>query len=369
MKKENLEILFRNYIDNFAYLDDPKGGYESYKWDAAGQVQEVWDLAAPDLSGMIKAAFSKTINLINNRIVSPGNGLALLAGKEPDAVRKSLEGLLSPAADADEKQDNILCFVDEINGLLEKHFPGKWKYTHDLRVAVTYLALIIPSENYLFKSTPAHYFARWMGFDTDMGYGADFKLKYYYQMCDELLAEVNACPELLAKNEERNCSWKDESNHLLVTDLIYCFGVYPFMRDGLNEPPALRKKKNSGEALQAERQKRAEELQGKLDELQDRLDALQAEIDALPVYDLTGKTVQTKLYGAVKVERHEGNYLAFTAEGKLREFALPGCAVNGFVVPEDPAAAEKYRKEAELLEKVQKLSSEQRLVNLELGKY
>ncbi len=369
MKKENLEILFRNYIDNFAYFDARDEGNESYKWDAVGQVQEVWDLAAPDLSGMIRAAFSKTVNLINNRIVSPGNGLALLAGKEPDAVRKALEGLLAPAEDVDEKQANILNFVDEINGLLEKHFPGKWKYTHDVRVAITYLALIIPSENYLFKSTPAHYFARWMGFDTDMGYGADFKLKYYYQMCDELLQEVNAHPEVLAKNEERNCSWKDQSNHLLVTDLIYCFGVYPFMRNGLNEPPNLRKKKNSAEALQEERARRAEELQAKLEELQDHMDDIQAEIDALPAYDFTGKTVQTKLYGAMKVEKHEGSYLAFTAEGKLREFVLPGCVVNGFVVPEDPAVVEKCRKEAELLEKLQKLSSEQRLVNIELGKY
>ena len=368
MKKENIQLLFRNYIDNFAYFNDPNGGYETYKWIAAEQVQKTWDLAAPDLSGMIRQAFSKTYNLINNRIVSPGNGLALLAKEEPEAVREALDDLLAETVDADEKQDHILRFVDEINGLLEKRFPGKWKYTHDVRAAITYLALIIPSENYLFKSTPAHSFARWMGFDTDIGYGSDFRLKHYYRMCDELLAEVNACPELLAKDAERNCAWKDPGRHMLVTDLIYCFGVYPCMRDGLNEPPALRKKRNSAEALQAEKARKAEELQKKLEELQDRIEEIEKAISELPAVDFTGKTIRTKLYGEVVVEKQEGNYLTFTAKGQTRQYALPGCIAGGFVLVGDPAAAERFRKEAEYLEKLQKLNSEQRLANIELGK-
>ena len=266
MNKQNIKLLFRNYIDNFAYLNDPQGGYETYKWDAVAQVQKTWDLSVPDLSGMIKQAFSRTYNLINNRIVSPGNGLALLAKEEPEAVRNALEALLAGPEDTDEKQDRILRFVDDINALLEKHFPGKWKYTHDMRVAITYLALIKPSENYLYKSTPAHYFARWMDFDTDLGYGADFKLKHYYRMCDELLAEVSACPELLGKDAERVSDWKDPSKHVLVTDLIYCFGVYPAMRSGLNEP-APNTKKGSMAALMAQRAKKAEELQARLEQL------------------------------------------------------------------------------------------------------
>lgn len=368
MNKQNIELLFRNYIDNFDYLNDPNGGYETYKWEAIEQVQKTWDLTAPDLSGMIRLAFSKTYNLINNRIVSPGNGLALLAKEDPEAVRKALYDLLTETTDADEKQDNILRFVDEINTLLEKHFPGKWKYTHDLRVAVTYLALINPSQNYLFKSTPAHYFARWMDYDTDLGYGADFKLKFYYQMCDELLAEVNACPELLAKDAERSCDWKDTSNHVLVTDLIYCFGVYPAIRTGLNEP-APRTKKGSKEAQQKERAKRAEELQAKLDHLQDEIDAVEKEMVDLPFLDLTGKTIRTKMYGDVIVDHHEGNYLSFTAEGKQRQYALPGCITNGFVLIEDPSIVERYQQEAECLEKLQKLNAEQRMINLELRKY
>ena len=368
MNKQSIAQLFRNYIDNFDCFMDPQGGYEAYKWEAVDQVQKVWDLSAPDLSGMIRQAFSKTYNLINNRIVSPGNGLALLAKEEPESVRKALEGLLTETSDLDEKQDNILRFVDEINAMLEKYFPGKWKYTHDLRVAITYLALIKPAENYQFKSTPAHFFARWMEFDTDLGYGSDFKLKYYYQMCDELLAEVQACPELLEKDAERKVSWKDESKHILVTDLIYCFGVYDFMKAGLTEPLNLRKS-DSAEKTQAEKAKRAAEIQARLDQLQDEIESVEKEMAALPAFDFVGKTVKTKLFGDVEIIRQEGNYLSFIAEGKERQYVLPNCITNGFLIPDDPAVMERYQQEAVFQDRLQKLSSEQRLTMLELRKF
>ena len=35
------------------YLDDPHGGNETYKWDAMEQVQNTWDLAAPDLKATV----------------------------------------------------------------------------------------------------------------------------------------------------------------------------------------------------------------------------------------------------------------------------------------------------------------------------
>ena len=365
MNQQNLEVLFRNYIDHSGYFEDPKGGFESYKWIAVEQVQKAWDLAAPDLSGMIKEAFSKTYNLINNRIVSPGNGLVLLAKEEPEAVRKALDGLLTETEDADQKQENILRFVDEINGLLEKHFPGKWKYTQDVRVAITYLALIIPSQNYLFKSTPAHRFARYMDFGADIGYGRDFKLKYYYQMCDELLEIVKQQPELLEKDATRKVSWKDESHHLLVTDLIYCFGVYKFMNAGMFEPVPRKRSKSSAD-LEA-REKKAAELQARLEALQDEMDAIEKEIQDLPTYSFEGKKVKTKLYGEVAIEKQNGNYLSFTAEGKKREYALPGCVSNGFLIPEEEEIRDRYRKESELQEKLQKLSSQQRQANIELG--
>ena len=366
MNKEHLDLLFRNYLDHYDYFDDEDR--ESYKWNAMGQVQEAWNLNADDLAEMIKRAFSKTYNLINNRIVSPGNGLVLLAKEEPDAVRKALAGLLAETDDVDEKQSQIITFVDEINGMLEKHYPGKWKYTQDLRVAVTYLALIHPLTNYLFKSTPAHFFARYMGFDTDLGYGSDFKLKYYYQMCDELLKEIENRPELLAREETRKTAWKDKSNHLLVTDLIFCFEAYGFMKNGIHEPEP-RKKTGSTAISAAGRAETIKELQDRMEKLQDEIDVIRGKIAELPAISLTGTRVKTKAFGEMVVEKQVGDYITFTAQGKERHFALPDCVVNGFVIPEDQSAIDLCNKMAELRGEIEKQNREQRVLMIEMKKY
>ena len=73
-------------------------------------------------------------------------------------------------------------------------------------------------------------------------------------------------------------------------------------------------------------------------------------------------------YSDVDIEKQEGNYLAFTAEGKQREYSLPGCVSNGFVILDDESITERCRKEVGLLEKLQKLNKEQRIANLELEK-
>lgn len=39
-----------------------------------------------------------------------------------------------------------------------------------------------------------------MEFGTDLGYGADFRLKYYYRMCDELQKYPEACNILQNNN-------------------------------------------------------------------------------------------------------------------------------------------------------------------------
>ena len=79
--------------------------------------------------------------------------------------------------------------------------------------------------------------------------------------------------------------------------------------------------------------------------------------------------IRTKLYGNIVIEKQTDHYLTFTAGGKEREFALPGCITNGFLIPEDPEIMERCKKEAEMLEKLKQLNSEQRLTNIEFRKY
>lgn len=368
MKKEHLEQLFRNYIDNFEFINDPDTHFEKYKWIAVGQVQKCWDLAARDLPGMIKAAFSESYNLINNRIVQPVNGLINAAKRESEKVRKALEVLLEETEDVDEKQEKVQTFVDEINAILEKYYPSSWKYAQDARSVIMYLAMIEPDQNYMFKSNPAHYFARWMEYDTDIGAGATFKLKHYYSMCDELVEEIKNCPELLIKDTERATEYLDKSYHLLAWDLIYCFGVYKELRAGIREP-ASKTKTTSGKLTETERMNYAEAIQKELDDLQDKIDAIEKEISEMPEVFLAGTKVNTKAYGEVTIFSQDRNYITFTAGGKERSFVLPDCVAKGFIIPKDETLIAVCKEMSEKRAEIEKLSQQQRLRNIELKKY
>ena len=236
MNKEYIQQLFRNYIENFSYFENPKGGYEAYKWPAVKHVQDHWDLDTQNLSEMIKTSFAKTHNLLNNATVSPSTGLSLLAKEEPETIRRALSELLADFDDLDAKQEQVLSFRDEVNELLEKYYPGKWKYEHEVRNVITYLALIRPDDNYLYIPSRASYFARAMDYQADIGSGKHFRLMYYYQMCDELVEMILDSPELQEKVKSRNAYWPDQSWHLLASDLVYCFSTYPMMRKGIPEP-------------------------------------------------------------------------------------------------------------------------------------
>ncbi len=369
MNKNNLDIIFNNYLEHFDYFNDLNGGNEIYKWYVMASVRDNWNLESEDLSQMIKQAFSKTYNLVNNRIVSPGNGLSLAAREEPEAVRRALAYLLEDIEDTDEKQERIYTFVDDINAILEKHFSGKWKYTQDMRVAITYLALIKPDDNFLYKSTPAHSFARYAGYDTDIGYGEAFKLKHYYRMCEEIIDYIRECPQILEKVKSRNGIWPDRNYHLLATDLIYCFGAYPFMHEGLNEVTPRTKKGNTTRGRQLELEARAAEIQEKLDGIQEQIDNAEHEIEELPLINLQGKKIKTRAYGEVTITKQESAYLTFSAEGKEREFVLPDCVSQGFLIPDDPQILERCKRETDLQDSIRRLNMEQQVLMLEMRKY
>ena len=366
MNQDNLNALFRNYIERFEELNRPSDNNEKYKWDAIGQVQKCWDLSADNLADMIKQSFSLSYNLVNNRIVQPVSGLVALARIESEAVRNAFSALLVETGNIDQKQNQILAFVDSINALLEKHFSGKWKYTQDIRAVIAYLSMIKPAQNYMFKSTPAHSFARYMGYENDIGYGQAFKLRYYYAMCDELVEYIKATPTMIEIDATRASTWKDPSYHVLAYDLIFCFEVYHLV-DGMREPAPSGKASNMQQGTY--RVQKAAELQTEIEKLQDQIDLLQSQKDDLPEYNFEGLIMRTKAFGTVNITRQDGRYLVFKAGGKERQFVLPGCVSNGVLSPDDPEMKNRYDTEASLQGQIENLDRQQRAVNRELEKY
>ena len=368
MNYKNLDILFQNYMFHFEKLNDAEHD-EKYKWNAIGHVQRIWDLKADDLSGMIKEAFSRCFELIDNRFVHPTSGMVKLAQLEPDAVRKAFSDLLADdGGDLENRQSRILFFVDTCNALLQKQFPGTWKYVQDVRSTIAYLAAIKPEENDLFKSTPAREFARYMEYGDDIGQGADFKLSSYYRMCDELVDHMRQCPELLEKDRSRHLitKWKDSSLHVLAYDLIYCFDTYG-LSEGMKEP--LVKAKSTGSQQREYRKEQALRIRAELESIQDQIDKLQEEINSLSVYDFTGQTCKTRTFGVVQIQSQQGNHLHFEVKGQLKTFALPGCVAAGFLIPDDANMIRRYKTEAEIRDKIRKLEDKQKSVFMELNKY
>lgn len=83
--------------------------------------------------------------------------------------------------------------------------------------------------------------------------------------------------------------------------------------------------------------------------------AIQAQLEALPEYDFTGMAFSTRAFGKVTIKRQEGDYLVFDARGAEKRFALPGCIVQGFLIPEDVQVIESFKLRQELLTKLKGL--------------
>lgn len=89
------------------------------------------------------------------------------------------------------------------------------------------------------------------------------------------------------------------------------------------------------------------------------IDETKAELDALPVYDFTGKEMQTKAFGVVRIKEQNGDYLKFDAGGRERVFKLPGCVAQGFLYPDDDLILEICRKRQYLQDSLKKLEKEE----------
>lgn len=85
---------------------------------------------------------------------------------------------------------------------------------------------------------------------------------------------------------------------------------------------------------------------------------LQAQADALTACKFCGKTFSTQAFGKVTILRQENNYLFFSANGQEKSFALPGCILQGFLIPDDPEITARFRRADELKKQLEALKKE-----------
>lgn len=83
-----------------------------------------------------------------------------------------------------------------------------------------------------------------------------------------------------------------------------------------------------------------------------------AGLDRIPEHDLIGMEVGTKAFGRGRIVRREGNYLTVSVGDREKKFVLPGCFIQGFLIPDDPDIVENCRRRQHLSERLKTIESQ-----------
>ena len=361
MNKKNLQQIFANYIDRFAELNDAAHD-ETFKWWAAAEFRKRMDeaLQAPEeeftqaldrIKGHRKE--DKVVETILESSMQPFTGLIELSKKEPAHIQKMLRELLADDGnDLDKREEKIAAFFAECKPLEKQYFPKNFRYEQTANSVSGYLFLYDPDHHYMYKAKQAKLFADCMDFYGDWGSGDQIKLKEYYKMCDELVAEIKECSALLATDQSRfheNFKYskddlhQDTQKHILAYDIIYCSTVYNLFEGITFKPITAKEKKLYEERLKKAQEKLKEYLQAEekcqqLDEAIRHYDSVL--IPGLSVFHRTSGAgvVESKNREKIIVKFNEGNSIEYD------EFAVIASALLKFDDDLDEETTQRYRK-------------------------
>lgn len=283
MNTKNLHQIFANYIDRFEELNNPEHN-ETFKWWAAAQFHAVMADAlkksGKEFTNDLKTIVSKdVVGVIIDGRMQPFRGLVKIAEKNScesaDAVKQLFQNLFQDdCGDLEKREEKIAAFLEDSEKLRLKYFPNYYSYKQTARSVAGYLFLYEPDKYYMYKANEAKLFADCVEYYGDWGTGDQIKLKEYYRMCDELVAEIKNCKELMSTDKSRfdghfqyirdNLA-NDEAKHILAYDIIYCTSVYnlykglTFKNITFKEKKLYQERLNKALALQEEYQKAEEE--------------------------------------------------------------------------------------------------------------
>lgn len=360
MNKNQLHQIFAHYIDNFEKLNDPEHA-EYYKWQICYDFRRLMDEAlAADVDDFADALYQVkdcSRNIIDS-YTQPFYGLVEFARREPETVQQMFMDLYSDdGGDVKVQMELIRKFFDQSNELLEKYFPDSYLYKQNSHSVSSYLFLYDPDHHYMYKATQSQVMADCIEFYDDWGTGDNIRLDVYYRMCDEILAEIRNCPELIATNRSRYDGslhlepgelHADPELHILLFDIIYCSHVYNLF-DGI----AFSRPKSKEKQLIIEQKNKAKELQmayEKCRENAERLnDALQYFVSAI----IEAGAVIHRAYGECDVLSVDKRYMRIKVRksGEEKQLGLAVVITNGIVKADLPEFDAKRTEYLEVLKK------------------
>lgn len=324
MNTKNLHQIFKNYIDRFEELNDAEHD-ETFKWWAASRFRKLMDEALHTDS---KEVFVQKLSQIKSEDVvgtiidgkmQPFAGLVRIASnnnfENADNVKELFQKLFEDDHnDFDQRERKIRDFLEGSEKLRLQYFPKYYTYKQTARSVSGYLFLYDPDHCYMYKAMQAKLFADCVEFYGDWGTGDQINLKEYYRMCDELVAEINNCPELIKTSDSRIALINrytppelasDRNRHILAYDIIYCTSVY-HLYDGLKFKPITLEEKRRYQ----ERMKRALELLEQYTQAENRYHQLEQARNYYNSILLPKTTVQHLKYGQGHIiSRENGNII------------------------------------------------------------
>lgn len=364
MNIKNLNSVIQTYLDNYAFVNDNEH-QEYYKWEAFKHFADHWDIDEKDFASMFKESMKLTYNLINNSRVSPTNGIVKLAEipELTETIRDMFKELYEPDnGDIILRQKRIEKFKDKINYMLDKYYPGTWKYNQDFRTVLFYLNMKYPSENYLFKATEAREFMYCIEFIDDFGSGMSFDLRKYYHMCDILVEKIKENEELLEayKNllkEKSETMLNDESYHILAFDIIYCAVVYNLYKGIEISRPTRRSN------TEYQRNVRLNELNSVIDETTDKINKSLIKLSDIEDVHIVGLKVTNKKHEIGTVISQDDKTISVSFGEKIAKFSLPMAFSMGFLTCEDTEIIELFALKDTLEKQIQTLRNDIKMLN------
>lgn len=355
MNENHLHQIFENYIDRFEKFnsEDRNKTSEYYKWEIAAQFRRKMDnaLNSPkdDFAQALYEVEKITRDLADN-YVQPFYGLVQLAHKQPETVKTMFQKLYTHAGKDLNPQKEIEEFLGDAERLVNLYYPNSHLYKNSFHSATIYLAMYDPEHNYIYKPYAARKFAKYADFGDDFGSGIHVKLNNYYRMCNELVKAIDEYPRLkeLEKIRSRQAGektegeklYKDDSQHILAYDIIYCAYKYHLF-DGITLK-TLTAKELKEQKLIEEKQQKALELLEKLKNAQEQKKVLDAAVEKVEQYFRVGQKVTYKSFGKAAqvatgtiVKRGNDSVTVDFGDGNVKSVGLIIPIVNGYIRPQE----------------------------------
>ena len=214
------------YKENFSKCWDD----EKYKWVAVQHYREKWNIEAEDFAGMLVESFSLADNLLQGGMYYAYKMLCALAQQDPEKMRGLFRRLYDESLPLVERLQPFRAGCDELMEVFRQNAadPEKAKnHYQDLRALCVYLSFEYPQKYFLFKYRMYTGFRKLVNWqETSQETDSEIR-KYdnYAKMCQAVLDEINADPELQQMQREQVRSepecYNDPEFHLLAQTIIY----------------------------------------------------------------------------------------------------------------------------------------------------